>query len=119
MRKTTMTDLSLPKSFEALEPLLASWALPTQDARQQRRINASRGELQAFYAAMLPRLEEILAYSDKFPLGELPPDAARLFNLALSLAEVAPHIELYRGDPKVPFSFDESRFVADHGAVAA
>jgi len=32
---------------------------------------------------------------------------------------VAPHIELYRGDPKVPYSFDEARFVADHGAVAA
>ena len=54
-----------------------------------------------------------------FPLGELPPASARLFHLALSLAEVAPHIELYGGDPKVPYSFDEARFVADHGRVAA
>ena len=118
MRQTTMTDLSLPKSFESLEPLVANWALPTQNGRQQRRIGSSRGELRAFYDAMLPRLEDILAYVDKFPLGELPPDADRLFCLALSLAEVAPHIELYRGDPKVPYSFDEARFVADHGAVA-
>ena len=119
MRQTTMTDLALPKSFESLEPLVANWAQPTQNGRQQRRIASSRGELRAFYDAMLPRLEDILAYVDKFPLGELPPDAERLFCLALSLAEVAPHIELYRGDPKVPYSFDEARFVADHGAVAA
>lgn len=114
-----MTDLSLPKSFEALEPLVATWALATQDARQQRRIRSSRGELRAFYDAMLPRLSDILIHVDTFPLGELPPASARLFQLALSLAEVAPHIELYGGDPKVPYSFDEARFVADHGRVAA
>ncbi|WP_206199371.1 hypothetical protein [Parasulfuritortus cantonensis] len=113
-----MNDLSLPKSFEVLEPLVASWALPTQNARQQKRISASKGELRAFYEAMLPRLEDILAYVDKYPLGELPPEAERLFCLALSLAEVAPHIELYGGNPKVPHSFDETRFVADHGALA-
>ena len=114
-----MNDLSLPKSFEVLEPLVATWALATQDERQQRRIRSSRGELRAFYEAMLPRLPDILTHVDTFPLGELPPASARLFNLALSLAEVAPHIELYGGDPKVPHSFDEARFVADHGRVAA
>lgn len=113
-----MNDLSLPKSFEVLEPLVASWSLPTQNARQQKRIHASKGELRAFYEAMLPRLEDVLAYVDKYPLGELPAEAERLFGLALSLAEVAPHIELYGGDPKVPHSFDETRFVADHGAQA-
>ncbi|WP_079435119.1 hypothetical protein [Zoogloea sp. LCSB751] len=113
-----MTATALPKSFEVLEPLVATWALPTQNARQQRRIHSSRGELRAFYEAMLPRIEDIVEYVDRYPLGQLPPDADRLFNLALSLAEVAPHIELYGGDPKVPHSFDESRFVADHGELA-
>lgn len=110
-----MNENILPKSFEVLEPMVAAWALPTQNARQQRRIHASRGELRSFYEAMLPRLEDILAHVDKYPLGQLPPDAERLFSLALSLAEVAPHIELYGGDAKVPHSFDEERFVADHG----
>ncbi len=114
-----MNPLSLPKSFEALEPLVATWALATQNARQLRRIQSTRGELRAFYDAMLPRLPDILTHVDGFPLGDLPPASARLFNLALSLAEVAPHIELYGGDPKVPHSFDEARFVADHGRVAA
>jgi hypothetical protein len=91
--------------------------LATQNERQKKRVNSSTGELQAFYSAMLPRLEEILSHVDKFPLNELPADSFRLFTLAMSMAEIAPHIELYKGDPKVPHSFDESRFVAEHGDV--
>ncbi|VVE54827.1 hypothetical protein PHO31112_04957 [Pandoraea horticolens] len=108
-------EQTLPKGFEMLEPLVARWALTTQNERQQRRITSSRGELRNFYDNMLPHLSMILAHLDRYPLGELPGEAARLFSLALSLAEVAPHIELYGGDPKVPYSFDESRFVAEHG----
>jgi hypothetical protein len=26
-------------------------------------------------------------------------------------------VELYRGDPRVPFSFEEERFRAEHGAA--
>ena len=33
-----------------------------------------------------------------------------------TLAEVAPHIELYGGAPGVPYAFEETRFVAAHGA---
>ncbi|RTL54477.1 MAG: hypothetical protein EKK46_07790 [Rhodocyclaceae bacterium] len=112
-----MSNVNLPKNFEMLEPLVATWSLATQNERQTRRIHSSRGELRAFYDAMLPRLPAILEHVDKYPLGELPPDASRLFHLALSLAEVAPHVELYGGDPKVPHSFDEARFVADYGHI--
>ncbi|WP_374626812.1 hypothetical protein [Pandoraea sp.] len=108
-------EKTLPKGFEMLEPLVADWALPTQNERQHRRINSSRGELRYFYDNMLPHLSAILAHIDRYPLGQLPDEAARLSSLALSLAEIAPHIELYGGDPKVPHSFDESRFVAEHG----
>lgn len=111
-----MNPVSLPSGFEMLEPLAAGWALPTQNERQRRRIGASREQLQALYDGVLPQLEPILAHVDRYPLGELPADAARLYHLALSLAEVAPHIELYGGNPKVPHSFDEMRFVAEHGA---
>lgn len=110
-----MTNVTLPKTFEMLEPLVPTWALATQNERQARRIGSSRGALQAFYDAMLPRMPALLEHVDKFPLGQLPEDSKRLFHLALSLAEVAPHVELYGGDPKVPHSFDETRFVADFG----
>ena len=109
---------SLPKGFESLEPLVEKWALHTQNERQHQRINSSRGELRYYYDNVLPRLPEILNCVDTYELGQLPPPAARLFALALSLAEIAPHIELYGGNPKVPHSFDESRLIAEHGAVA-
>jgi len=39
----------------------------------------------------------------------------RLYYMSLALAEIAPHIELYRGDPNVPHSFEEERFIAVNG----
>ncbi|MDF3889104.1 MULTISPECIES: hypothetical protein [Cupriavidus] len=111
-------DNSLPKGFEMLEPLVADWSLPTQNARQERRKASSRGELRYFYDNMLPKLPAILSHLDGYPLGELPAATARLFALSLSLAEVAPHIELYNGNPGVPFSFAEDRFAAEHGEAA-
>ena len=106
---------SLPKKFADLEYLVPDWALATQNERQVRRARSSKGELQACYDALAPNLDAILEHVDRYPLGELPPDAERLFLLALTLAEISPHVELYGGNPKVPYSFDETRFVAVHG----
>ena len=106
---------SLPKGFAVLKPLVEEWALPTQDARQAKRRNSSTETLQSFYVAVVPLLPKILEHVDEFPMGELPADSQRLFYLSLALAEVAPHIELYRGDPNVPHSFEEQRFIAAHG----
>lgn len=109
-----MTNKSLPREFADLAPFL-DWALPSADERYAHRRNASRAELKMFYDAMLPRVEAILALTDKYPLGALPEELHPLYHLALSLAEVAPHIELYGGAPGVPYAFDETRFVAVHG----
>lgn len=109
-----MTDTVLPDGFEDLAPFL-DWALPTADERQSRRRMATPRDLKAFYDAVLPRLEAILSEVDRYPLGALPQSHRAIFDIALSLAEVAPHIELYGGAPGVPFAFDESRFVAVHG----
>lgn len=103
-----------PERFAELEPF-ADWALSTANARQNKRRNASRAELAAFYAAAEPHLEAILAECDAHPLGALPAELRPLYSLALAVAEVAPHAELYRGDPGVPFAFEESRFIAVHG----
>lgn len=106
---------TLPKKFTNLEYLVSDWALATQNERQIKRRQSTTGELQAFYDAIQPRLEDALALFDKYPLGEMPPDVERLFFLALMLAEISPNVELYKGDPGVPHSFDERRFVAVHG----
>ena len=106
---------SLPKKFVDLEYLVPEWALATQNERETRRARSTKGELQALYDALAPQLDAILEHVDQYPLGEMPPDAERLFFLALMLAEISPHVELYSGDPNVPHSFDETRFVAVHG----
>lgn len=109
-----MTNTRLPPEFADLVPFL-DWALATADERYVHRRNATRAELRAFYDAMLPRIEAILTLMDEYPLGELPEDLRPLYRMALSLAEVAPHIELYAGAPGVPYAFEETRFIAVHG----
>jgi hypothetical protein len=71
--------------------------------------------MKRFYGAVMPRLREILAEVDQFPLGQIPPSHRPLFSLALSFTEVAPQIELYGGSPNVPYAFEESRMKARHG----
>ena len=105
----------LPERFESLETWVADWSLPTQNRRWDKRLASTKEEIVAFYNALLPELEHILDYVDRFPLGELPDDAARLLDLAMMQAEIAPNVELYNGEPGVPYSFEERRFIAAHG----
>lgn len=109
-----MTNATFPEGFEALEPF-GDWALATNDARTLKRQAASKDELKAFYDAVLPHMEKILDACDAFDFGALPDTHHAIFNIALSMAEIAPHVEFYKSDPTVPFSFEESRFIAVHG----
>lgn len=109
--------MHLPEKFESLRPYVG-WALATPNARQRKRLASSSEELKSFYDAMLPHLEEIIEACNEYKLGELPPELHPIYNMALSLAEVAHHIELYRGQVGVPYAFEESRFVAVHGEDA-
>ena len=99
----------LPGGFSDLEQF-AQWALPTSIERNRRRRSSSMEEINAFYNAMLPRLEEILAYLDRFSLHEMPQDARRLLLLSLALAEVTIAVELFH-EPQVTGGCDAERFV--------
>lgn len=105
----------LPGRFGQLEYLVGQWALPTEKLRSARRWSASAEEFQEFYDAMVPHINEILAYLDQFSLDEMPEDTLALFHLSLSLAESAPHVEFYKGAAKVPHSFDARRMLATRG----
>lgn len=94
-----------------------AWDLDTHDQRWALRRQSTPSELDQVYQAIMPHLGEMLAECDRFPLGELPESHRALFNLALAVVEVAPHVELYRGSVKVPNSFEESKLSASHGAV--
>lgn len=108
-------EMTVPAGFEALAAF-AKWNLATADQRTEARREANGEELRAFYDGVLPHMEAILDECDKYPLGELPESHQGIFNIALSIAEIAPHIEFYRGQVGVPYAFEEARFVAVHGA---
>ena len=91
-----MTDTLLPADFADLEPFAADWCLPTEPERWERRLDSSMDELQAFYDVCLPRVEEAIEHCDRFPLDDLPDDAAHLLELLLSFAMVSYPIEVWR-----------------------
>ena len=71
--------------------------------RYAKRLSSTMDELQAFYDAAFPRLDEAMAYLDKFELDALPEDAQRLLWLCYSLVNVSFPVEVWR-QPRVPDS---------------
>ena len=108
-------DLPLPEAFRDLDRFVKRWSLPTQNQREAERRASSADDRKEFYDAAVPRLAAILDYLNRIPLDSMPEDARRLLHLALSVAEIAPNVELYRGSTTVPFSFAETRLIAVHG----
>jgi hypothetical protein len=94
--------MPLPTEFADLEPFLA-WALPTEPERYALRLASSMEEMQAFYDAAFPRLEDAIAYCDKAPLDELSDDARSLLHLMQSLVMVSFPVEVWK-QPRVPDS---------------
>jgi hypothetical protein len=103
-------DTALPPEFADLEPY-AGWALATETARNHKRIDSAQADIDAFVAALLPRLDAICGYLDTYALDALPPAAQQLFFLLLSVAEASPSSEGYRA-PSVPYGYDSRRFQA-------
>jgi hypothetical protein len=106
-----MLRSSLPDQFKELEPFLEAWALPTRAERHRKRLSSTMQEIQSFYDAILPRMEKIISCLNQYPLDAMPEEARNLYYLALSLAEVAPAVELFK-QPAVVDGFDPARFIA-------
>jgi hypothetical protein len=86
----------LPAEFADLEPFAGTWCLATEPERWARRMASSMDEMQAFYDAFFPRVEEAIAYCDRFPLDDLPDDVTRLLQLIHSMSMVSFPIEVWR-----------------------
>ena len=93
---------SLPAAFADLEPF-AAWALATERERYAKRLSSTMDELQAFYDAAFPRLEDAMAYLDTFDLNAMPEDATPLLWLCYSLVNVSFPVEVWR-QARVPDS---------------
>ena len=98
----------LPWQFEDLNRFVTGWALGAETERNKKRRSSPMEEIQAFYDAILPRMEEIVLYLNQYPLDQIPDDGMRLLNLGLSFMEVSPAVELFH-EPDESGVFDASR----------
>ena len=100
---------SLPPDFADLSPF-AGWALPTERERYAKRLASTMEELQTFYDAAFPRMDDAMTYLEQFPMDDLPDDGKRLLWLYCALVTVSFPVEVWR-QPRVPDSgastFDE------------
>ena len=109
MQNDAMSHRLLPPAFAGLEAFV-DWSLDSESERLQKRLASTMEDIQAFYSAMLGRIEEALDYLNGFPLDQLPEPEQRLLNMTLSLAEIWVAVELYK-QPDHPFGLDMRRFV--------
>ena len=100
---------ALPEPFRALETYL-EWSLPTERERVAKRISSSMDEIIEFYTAISGRLEEIIEYLNQYPYAEMPEDAQRLCDMALSQVEVCNLVEMYK-NPAVLNMVEAERFI--------
>src|SRR6201995_1387792 len=94
--------MALPSEFADLGPFL-EWDLATEPERYAKRLSSTMAEMQAFYDVAFPRLNDVIAYCDKYPLDDLPEDARTLMHLMQSLIMVSFPIEAGK-QPRVPDS---------------
>src|SRR3954447_12860038 len=106
---------SLPAEFADLQPY-ADWSLATERERYAKRLASTMDEMQAFYDAVFPRLEDALAYLDQFEYPALPDEAKDLLNLMYSLVNASFPVEVWR-QPRVPDSGAASMDVIVEPAV--
>lgn len=104
-----MTEYALPEPFRELEPYLA-WSLPTERERMALRKSTPMEEIIEFHGEMSKHIEEIITYLNQYPYVEMPEDAKRLCDMALSLVEVSNLVEMYK-NPAVLKMVDSDRFV--------
>jgi len=90
-----MSQPMLPPAFADLEPFAAKWCLASEPERYAERMASSMDEMQEFYDAFYPRVEEAIDYCDKFPLEDLPDDALHLLYLIYSLIMVSMPVDVW------------------------
>lgn len=78
----------LPSGFEKLERFVGDWAVAGDLERLRRREAASRETLKTFYDVMKDEIDAAMDYLKQYSMTDLPDDAARLYQMALSFMDV-------------------------------
>lgn len=105
-----MSNSHLPEGFENLEPYI-DWSLASERDRIAKRVASQMEDIIEFHGAVSKQLEAIIVFLNQYPYDDLPEDGQRLCDMALSLVEVAPLVEMYK-DPANLYMVDPERFIA-------
>lgn len=100
---------TLPGAFADLAPWVERYALDTEQARNARRVTSELADLQAFYDAMLGRMDAVMDHLLTVPNDNPPAPERTLAALASTFMEVSLAVELFKS-PTVPEGFDWRRF---------
>ena len=74
--------------FSDLDQYLTTWGLRTIEERITRRAASSLAEMQQFHDTMVPRLEEITDFLNRFSVDEIPEQYQPLQYAVLALLQV-------------------------------
>ena len=103
-----MATRELPQEFADLTPWTQDWGQSDETARNHARVTSDLAEIETFYNAMMPRMDDILAFLGQHGLDAEQP-IKNLSDLAKSFIEASVCVELFR-NPTVPDGFDYRRF---------
>lgn len=112
-----MTAALLPPAFADLEAFCPKWLHATEAKRNEVRISSSMDEIRAFYDAVLPRLEDIIAHLDRHPLDALPAPERNLLDLTFAFVDASTPVERFNS-PIVTKLFPPQRFRIHEDSVA-
>jgi len=93
---------ALPAQFAELEAF-GDWILPSELDRYNKRVVSPMSELQTFYDAVFPRLEDGAEYLQGVALDGISEEDRNLLWLFSSLVTVSFPVEVWR-QPRVPDS---------------
>ncbi|WP_068079777.1 hypothetical protein [Novosphingobium rosa] len=110
-----MSTATLPEGFADLLPF-TDWCLASETERNIHRHTVGMPRILAFRDAILPRVDDIVAYLERNRLEDMPESDLPLMHMLLSLAEIAPAIEFYN-QPAVIDGYDSRRFAAEENFV--
>ncbi|MCY3750340.1 MAG: hypothetical protein F4147_10510 [Gammaproteobacteria bacterium] len=74
--------------FSDLQEFMDEWGYADAHQRLNKRSNAELSSVKRFYDAVVPRLEEIIEFLNRFPVDEIPEEYQRLAYMALAACEV-------------------------------
>ena len=113
-----MLTKTLGEPFADLDHWAPAWALETEAERFSHRVNAGYADIEAFYQALVPRMDDIIDHLNATPLGEFSDEQKNLYHLAQSFFEAAVAVEnLQEPDEATMLPPERMRVDIDGGAL--